>query len=277
MMKPWFRISRPFNVVITACAVFIGALLTGTIFPFRNVILAILSASSICAGGNILNDFFDVEVDRINKPQRPIPSGKISKTNALLISILLMILGLVLSFFISLEAIILALIAITLLTLYNSYLKRKGSFFGNLSVSITGALPLIYGGLAVGRIEGTLFPATFAFMTHLGREVIKDMEDVAGDRTVKSRSIPVRFGLRISYRIAFIPLFLLIAITPIPYFLKVYNLIYLVSVIIAVDILLVVSFLIFRTKLTKKNLHILSEIIKLSMVFGLFSLILGTL
>ena len=188
-----------------------------------------------------------------------------------------MAIGFALSLFISIKTILLAFTAIILLLLYNSYLKRKGSIFGNLTVSITGALPIIYGGLAVNRIEATLFPATFAFLTHLGREIIKDMEDVSGDRMVKSRSIPVKFGLKTSYWIAFIPLFLLIIISPIPYIMQIYNIIYLVSVIIAVDLLIVIAFIFFSTKLTKKYLLILSEIIKLSMVFGLFSLIAGTL
>ncbi len=275
IFKTWLTIVRPFNLLITTFAVFIGALLTGNITPLWKIFLAMLSAASICAGGNVLNDYFDVQIDRINKPDRPIPSGKIKRKSALLFSIILMVIGTVISFFISLQALLIASSAVILLLTYNANLKKKAGIVGNITVSFTAALSVIYGGIAVGRIEGTLFPSLFAFLFHLGREIIKDIEDTSGDRVVKSCSIPARFSPEKSYYIGFIPLFLLIAITPLPYVFEIYNLFYLLVVIPLVDILLLFSFFFFRKKLNSENLHKLSNIIKLGMVFGLISLITG--
>jgi len=274
-LKSWFGITRPINVIIAGCTVFIGAFLTGKISPTINIVLAILSVTFICAGGNVLNDYYDVEVDRINKPNRPIPAGKITRKSALLFFFILTAIGMSIAPLISIKALALAFTAVVLLVLYNVYLKRKTGLLGNVTVSFTAALTIIYGGLAVGRIDGTLFPALFAFLIHTGREIIKDIEDVAGDRHLRLCSIPTRFSLQTSYYLGFIPLFLLIIIVPLPYIYGIYNLFYILLVIPFVDLLLLFSFFYFRKKLDTRNLHNLSNIIKLTMVFGLISLVMG--
>ncbi|GAH52020.1 unnamed protein product, partial [marine sediment metagenome] len=120
MIKVWITILRPFNVLITGTAVFIGALLTGSITPLSKIILAMVSAAFICAGGNVENDYFDVEIDRINKPYRPIPSGRIKRKHALLFSIILTIIGLAIAIFITSKALLLAICAVILLLAYNA-------------------------------------------------------------------------------------------------------------------------------------------------------------
>jgi len=268
-------ITRPLNVIIAACTVLIGALLTGKISPVRNILFAALSAGFICAAGNALNDYFDVEIDRINKPNRPIPAGKITRKSVLLCFFILTVIGISIAPFIALKAFALAFTAVVLLILYNVYLKRKTGLLGNVTVSFTAALTIIYGGLAVGRIEKTLFPALFAFLIHTGREIIKDIEDVTGDRHLRLRSIPTRYSLKTSYYFGFIPLFLLIIVVPLPYIYGVYNFFYIVLVIPFVDILLLFSFFYFRNKLDTGSLHSLNNVIKLTMVFGLISLVIG--
>jgi geranylgeranylglycerol-phosphate geranylgeranyltransferase len=277
MIKVWLALTRPLNVFITFCAVFIGALITGFLTPLSNLLVAMASAALICAGGNALNDYFDIEIDRINKPHRPLPSGAIKRSHALLFALILMAAGLSLSFFINENTLIIALVAILLLTAYNGYLKRNGGLLGNFTVSITGALPIAYGGAAVNHLEAILFPTVFAFLFHLGREIIKDLEDVIGDTRAKSCSIPTRFSPRVSYRIGFVPLFVLFCITPLPYLFRWYSILYLLLVIPFVNLLLLASFFYFRKKLDPGNLHRLSMVLKLSMVFGLLSLIAGTL
>lgn len=277
MIKVWLGLTRPLNVLITFCAVFIGAIISGFLAPFSKVLLGMCSAGLICAGGNALNDYFDIDIDRINKPHRPLPSGAIKRSHALILALSSLGAGLVLSFFINTRAIAIAVLAIALLASYNAYLKRSGGLAGNIAVSVTGALPIAYGGAAVGHLEAMLFPCVFAFLFHLGREIIKDLEDVTGDRMVKSRSIPARLTPRISYYLAFIPLLLLFFTTPLPYVLGWYNLYYLIIVIPLVNILILVSFFHFRTKQDPASLHRLSAILKWGMVCGLLSLIAGTL
>ena len=274
-MKVWIVISRPYNVLITGCAVFIGALLTGTITPISKIVLAMLSAAFICGGGNVENDYFDVEIDRINKPKRPIPSGKIKRKSALLFYVILSSVGIIISMFITFKALILAVSVVILLFAYNAYLKRNSGIIGNIAVSFTAALSIVYGGVAVGKLEGVLFPAILAFLFNLGREIIKDIEDISGDKSSKSYSVPSRYSLKKSYIIAFFPLFLLIVITPLPYLFHIYNLYYLIIVITSVDLLLLLSFLFFWEKFDSKNIHKLSNILKIGMLFGLLSLVIG--
>jgi geranylgeranylglycerol-phosphate geranylgeranyltransferase len=268
---------RPLNVLITAIAVFIGALLTGTIEPFNKVLLAVFSAATICAGGNILNDYFDVDIDRINKPSRPIPSGNVNKKVAFTISIVTIILGLILSMFINTVAIFIAFLAVIFMVSYNTRLKRRGGIIGNTVITITATLPLFYGSVSVGRIKNIFFPALFAFLLHLGREIIKDIEDITGDYHAKSNSLPVRCGLQNAYYIAFIPLFLLIIISPVPFIMGIFNLYYLIIIIPFVILPLIFSFFFFRKKLNPNYIGKLSTILKLAMVFGLLSLIIGIL
>ncbi len=274
-MKVWIVISRPYNVLITGCAVFIGALLTGTITPVSKIVLAMLSAAFICGGGNVENDYFDVEIDRINKPKRPIPSGKIKRKSALFFYVILSSVGIIISIFITFKALILAVSVVILLFAYNAYLKRNSGIIGNIAVSFTVALSIVYGGIAVGKLEGVLFPAILAFLFNLGREIIKDIEDISGDKSSKSYSVPSRYSLKKSYIIAFIPLFLLIVVTPLPYLFHIYNLYYLIIVITSVDLLLLLSFLFFWKKFDSKNIHKLSNILKIGMLFGLLSLVIG--
>jgi geranylgeranylglycerol-phosphate geranylgeranyltransferase len=276
MIKVWFTLTRPLNVLITFCAVFVGALITGFLTPFSNLLLAMCSAALICAGGNVLNDFFDIEIDRMNKPSRPLPSGAIKHSHAVTLAIFCLGTGLLISVFIHVNAIIIAAAATVLLISYNGYLKRNGGVLGNLAVSITGALPIAYGGAAVNHLEEMLFPTAFAFLIHLGREIIKDLEDVTGDMKAKSRSIPTRFSPQASYYMGFIPLMVLFLITPLPFILGRYNLFYIILVIPLVNILLLIAFFYFRKRLDPANLHRLSTVLKLGMVFGLLSLVAGT-
>jgi geranylgeranylglycerol-phosphate geranylgeranyltransferase len=277
MIKVWIILTRPFNVLITSSAVFIGALLTGSLAPLGDLILAMCSAALICAGGNALNDYFDIEIDRINKPGRPLPAGRIKPPQALAFGIICLVAGIILSIFINAIALILAAAASALLVSYNAYLKRKAGLAGNMVVSIAGALPIVYGGAAVNNLAATPFPAVFAFLFHLGREIIKDLEDKVGDALAKSRSIPGFFSPGISYRIGFIPLCILFVITPLPYLLHLYNIYYFIIVLPFVNLLLLISFFFFRNKLEPRSMNRLSTLLKLGMVFGLLSLIVGTL
>ena len=276
-LKSWFGIVRPLNVVIAGIAVFIGAFLANGFLPLTNITLAIISAAIICAGGNILNDYFDVDIDRINKPARPIPSGKITKQQAFTIAIIFLSIGIVIPFFIAKEAVILACTVVVLLVLYNAVLKRNAGFIGNIVVSLVAAFTIVYGGIATGRLHRTFFPAIFAFLIHLGREITKDIEDISGDKKAKTRSIAITLGVKKSYVIGFIPILILIIITPFPYLFHIYNRFYLSIVIIFVDLPLLVSFFIFNKKLDTQNIHKLNNIFKLAMVFGLISLIIGSI
>ncbi len=265
---------RPVNVLIGMISIAVGALTAGRFSPLRNIFLACLSGGIITAAANAVNDYFDIEIDRINKPQRPLPAGKLQPGAVRNFAILLFCIGPVLGGFISLTAFIIALSASVLLFFYSSHFKRT-VLWGNFIVSCFSALAFIYGGVAVNRVEIAVIPAAFAFFFHFGREILKDIEDMEGDRLEKADTFPVRFGLRCSRRLITLIFFLLICLTFLPYIYQVFGKIYLLIVLFGVDLFLLFVIISLWRDASKANLHKLSEWLKLDMLVGLLSVLAG--
>ena len=252
----------------------IGALVSGSLSPVFSVLLACLSAGLITGAANAVNDYFDVDIDRVNKPYRPIPSGAVSCRVALFYSLVLFGLGVLLSVFIGTAAFLIALSASLLLVAYSAWLKRT-VLWGNLTVSVLGGLAFIYGGVAVGRLRLALIPAVFAFFFHLGREILKDIEDVAGDRAGRANTFPIRFGLNPARLLITAVFAVLILLTLVPYVLGIFGRAYLWIVIPGVDaFLLAVLFSLWKDA-SRRNLARLSVWLKVDMLVGLTAIFAG--
>ncbi len=269
-------IVRPFNVLIGAASVLLGALVSTTSPPVTPVLLACISAALVMAGGNAINDYHDADIDRLNKPSRPIPAGQVSRVNAQRLAIILFVLGVFLSIFLSWECFVIAVFAAGGLILYSARLK-KTFLWGNVVVSWFTAMSFIYGGLAAGAWHLAVIPAVFAFLFHLGREIIKDVEDQAADREASARTLPIQTNVRYALVIITIVFCLLIGLTFVPYFLKIYNLLYLIAVVIGVDLVVTgVIYSIWRNASTE-SMRRASLILKFDMIFGLLAIYLGSL
>ena len=264
---------RPVNILITFISVFIGAWVGGNIYPLEKLFYACLSGALICGGGNVLNDYFDAESDMINKPNRPIPSGIICKLNALLLWIIISIIGFTLSFFISLNGVFIAATAVVLLFFYNSFIKNT-VLIGNIVISFLTGLAFIYGGEAVGNIKGGFIPAVFAFLFHLGREVIKDAEDIEGDSAAELCTFPIKYGIKKSTYFAVTVFIFLSLFTLYPYLFLGYSLTYLLIVIFGVD--LTISYVIYSLfkNPDRYSLRRVNNILKMDMLIGLLALYL---
>ena len=195
-LKAFLEITRPHNCVLAGIVGLLGAIVAVGHFPSpEKALLAFLVVTLGCAGGNTINDYFDYEIDRINRPNRPLPRGAMSRRTAFLYSLALMGVGLVFSIMINLYAFVLALIAYTAMVLYAWKLKPM-PFIGNLVVAgLTGATPL-YGAIAVGKIGLAGYLAVCAFLVNVAREVIKDIEDVEGDLSKGAKTLPIIWGKR---------------------------------------------------------------------------------
>ncbi|MCW9094558.1 MAG: UbiA family prenyltransferase, partial [Ignavibacteriaceae bacterium] len=92
-LKAILKITRPVNIIITFVSVIVAAVIClPDKLPGMNVLLAAVSAALTAASGNVLNDIIDIDIDKINRPNRPLPSGKINITEAyLLISVLILL------------------------------------------------------------------------------------------------------------------------------------------------------------------------------------------
>ncbi len=270
----YLKLTRPQNNLIAALSVLVGALVSGEIEYWGAVAFACISAFFISGGGNCLNDFFDVEIDKINKPFRPLPKGEISRRSALWLSMSLFLVGLGASLFIKPLSLVIATVAIIFLIFYNHTLKRK-LFWGNFAVSFVSALAFIYGGITTRDFKLSLIPAVFAFLFHLGREVIKDMEDLKGDSLLKVSSLPNRFGINFSLSFTTCIFSFLMVLTFFPYIFDIFSWFYLVLVILGVDLVLIYVIWSMWNDPSNFNLHRLSTILKIDMLLGLAAIYLG--
>ena len=268
-------IVRPGNFLITFFTVIVAAALSykGEFSLFK-VLLAAITASLTMSAGNIINDIYDLNGDKINHPGRPLPSGIISLKAALVYYFILLAVSLFLSLFISNLNFAVNLLAILLLYLY-SYKLKGIAFGGNLVVSLLTGLTFIYGGIAVNNFYLSIIPALFAFLINLIREIVKDMEDIEGDIRVGIISFPSRYGVRLAKNTIIALTMLLIIFTFFPYINGNYGNYY-IAVILILVIPVLIYFLISLLKDdSQKNMNKLSFILKLDMVFGLIALYIG--
>lgn len=143
--------------------------------------LALAAASAfLSAGSMVINDWFDADIDRINKPDRPIPSGQISKTQALLFAMALFAAGVISSLLVNYKIALCAGLVVILSAAYSGFLKRY-LLLGNLLVAAISCYPLFSGGLLTAGFSRLFIPITATFLFISGREMLKDAEDAQGD------------------------------------------------------------------------------------------------
>ncbi len=255
-------------------SIFIGAFITGTISPLLNVLFACLSGGLIAGGANVINDYYDIEIDKINKPHRPIAAGLITQKEGFVYSLILYFVGIIFGWLVNWQAFVVSIFSSVLLFLYSAKLKRT-VLWGNLSVSLATALAFIYGGIAVNRLSYAIIPAVFSFLYHLGREIIKDVEDVEGDKADNIITFPIKFGEILALKLATLVYLVLIILTIVPFILKIFGLYYLIIVIGVVD--LVVTYVLFSMWKNYQPDHLsrLSIILKLNMFAGLVAIYFG--
>ncbi|HNV01556.1 MAG TPA: geranylgeranylglycerol-phosphate geranylgeranyltransferase [archaeon] len=188
-LKAVLELMRVKNCLIAMVAVLVGAMVVSQVVrPIPtdaiNVILAMVSAFFICAGGQAVNDIFDAKIDAKLSKNKPLPSKRITRNQAVILTILFYFLGLYFSQINEITFFI-ALLMVVLLTLYSSVM-RKVKYLGNFVVAIGTSLTFIYGASAVGVITNTIILFTIAaFFANVAREITKDFEDIKKDKGVK--------------------------------------------------------------------------------------------
>lgn len=264
---------RPLNCLITALSVGVGAFAAGSRWPSYEVWWAAFSAALIAGAGNVFNDVADLEIDRINRPRRPLPAGRLSRGAARVESLLLALAGAALALWLGPVMGAIALAIILLLLLYNLWLKRS-ALWGNLLVSAVAAAAFPYGALTTGDLGRSWIPAGFAFLFHLGRELVKDLEDVEGDRAAGARTLPLRLGLRPAARLAASIYLSLIAFTLVPWVLGLYGWGYLTLVAGVDGVASYAAFRLFCDHSAPKDAS-LSRLLKVGMLLGLLAVLAG--
>ena len=282
MRRVWafLRVLRPVNVLMIMVGVALGGVLSGGDGALQGaagtrLLWAALSAALIAGAANSLNDVLDLEIDRINRPERPLPSGLVSVTTARLVWGLGTVAGVALAAFLSLTHLALALGAVGLLVVYNVSLKRV-LLLGNVVVAFVIGLALVYGGWAVGPLGPALVGAGFAFLTTLAREMIKDIEDGAGDAAAGVRTLPLVYGTQVAARVTVGVLLVTLLLTPLPFFLLNYRGLFLLLILAAAALLLYVLW-IFPGPEPEERARQASHLLKAVMVTGMAALAFGAI
>ncbi|MBC8478755.1 MAG: geranylgeranylglycerol-phosphate geranylgeranyltransferase [Candidatus Delongbacteria bacterium] len=181
---------RPLNVLLAGATVLLGVWLTsGSLQTWRTAV-AVFIVMLFTAAGNIMNDICDLTSDRINQPQRPLPSGRISLFTARCAYLVGFGGGILLSLYRELYWI--ALPALLLIIWYNRQLQ-KTAVAGNLVVSLLTVLPLWYAA-ALPQWRLLIFPTLLILLIQLSREIVKDIEDREGDSHQGARTLPLLIG-----------------------------------------------------------------------------------
>jgi geranylgeranylglycerol-phosphate geranylgeranyltransferase len=217
-IKGYWRIIRPVNSVVAGLAAALGYLIaTGTIIP--SVILLVVIVILITGAGNTINDYFDLPIDRVNRPDRPLPSGAVTITGALLLAGILFIAGILISFYTNIYCAFFAIFNSLLLIVYSKSLKST-PFLGNLSVAYLAGSIFLFGGALAGiiGIVNNLVIALITIFAMLARELLKDAEDVPGDTEAGAKTLPVLYGVRLTAIISIIFTILAIVVSFYPYY-----------------------------------------------------------
>jgi geranylgeranylglycerol-phosphate geranylgeranyltransferase len=185
----------------------------------------------VSATALILNDWFDVETDRVNAPHRPLPSGEVSPRDALALSFIVAAVGLAASAALGVVAFIAALVIWIVGVLYNWRFKRAG-LAGNLMVALSVGMTFVFGGISVGQpwsVYAWWFGA-IAFLMDLGEEIAADAMDVEGDKLIGSSSLAIVHGREFALRVSALVFGTLVLVSVAPFVLGSVALIYLLPI-----------------------------------------------
>ncbi len=257
-------------------------------------VLLLLSTSLIAGAGNMINDYFDVKADRVNKPHKLIISKHIKRRWAIILHWVFNFSALIISIYLSSKYstfwyVFINLFAINTLWFYSVYFKKK-IFFGNLIIALmTGFIPLLTLSFFVFSKDSGIFYQVkgqwyenpqfhiiyllsfFATMQNLAREICKDIADIPGDRKIHVKSIPMTYGLKTTKLIIAIILSLQIIILNLiypVYELKIGEWTYYILM-IALSINFLIMILMLKNELFVKYSQ---SLLKLSMLIGLSAL-----
>ena len=273
----YIMIIRPLNVFLGGLTILISSLIIKYEGPAISVILPVFVVMFFTIGANTLNDYFDYEIDKINRPDRAISSGLVLRNQALILSLFSFIIGVLIALRLNKDSQLLSIgVSLPLIIAYNVKLKNY-PLIGNIIVSLILAMSFIYAGLVFKKTEPLIIPALLAFGLTLIREIVKDLADIKGDKSAGLMTFPIVYGkTKTIILCTILSLFLGIG-SFIPFLTGYYNTFYGISLILMVEIplaVVVISLLNKPVILTAKRG---SKLLKFCTLGGLLSIYIGTL
>lgn len=274
----YFRIMRPVNCLMMGFAVAVGSVLANSnvlnlLWP--NVFYGFITGFGLTAGSMAINDYFDREIDAINEPKRPIPSGLIKPREALGLAFLLAVIGFVAAFLTNIFSVVIAAFSWALFTTYTTVGKRSG-LPGNFLVSTCVAIPFVYGSVAVTNAVqlNVLIFVSMVFLSNTGREITKGIVDIEGDRKQKVRTLAVLFGDKIAAIAAALFYISATLLSPIPVLLGLVSF-WFIPLVAVTDIGLVSSSVSLLKDHSRESARRVKRIVLLWFVIGLLAFLIG--
>lgn len=264
------------NCIMIGFAVIVGEFISSQVVPARAAFYGFGAGFLLLAASMILNDYFDREIDAINEPSRPLPSGSVQSSEALSFALILAALGLLSAASTGTPTLILAIISLLIMISYNARVKQTG-FLGNVFVSLNVAIPFIYGGFAVGKPTWTLaIFALLAFLSSVGREIVKGITDVPGDKSRGVRSVAATKGNSTAAKYGSVFFLSAVALSAVPLLLGLVSYLYVPLVAICDVGFLLTTYSILSNsspRSAKRN----KKYVLVWMTFGLLAFLMGTL
>ncbi len=264
------KMLRPGNMLIAVITLAAGFFISGLSLSEPHFFLDAFALASAVGFANVHNDILDISADKINRPGRALASGKVSLRAARLLAGILLALPVLLGIFISFTHTLFFIALLAALYLYNAYLKHL-PLIKNISVALLCISPLALAYL-VGKKLNVLLPlAFFAFLLTLAREILKDLEDIDGDRVAGITTLPLVIGIKHTQKIVRALLVLSALILPLPVLVKIYPFSFLIF-----GLLSVIPFLVLGFSQNNQNEFRAAQFqIKIAMFCGIFSLFLS--
>ena len=287
--KDAIEIARPINCLMGSLTVVIGLLNTRNNVPLDkltiNIIIGVVSYIFLAASGNTINDIYDIEIDKINRPERPIPRGSISLKQAKKLYFLYLGIGIILSYLntliFSLTWIILVLVPFFgfIGWVYAKWGKKSG-FLGNIIVGVSFSIGLVYGAYLNSEIipPYILYFFITAFSLLVAREIIKGCEDIEGDKNHGVKTLAIKIGIKTSRNVSVTFALLGVVFFILPVFTTILNkFLFIIFMVIGLIEVGYVIFLMLTSDLRKEDLKKISLLLKIGMFLGLIAFFFASL
>jgi 4-hydroxybenzoate polyprenyltransferase len=287
------KLTRPINLIVIALTM-IGIrflyLKNLSVEPYFNSIiehvdffLLVFSTVLIAAGGNIINDYFDVKADKINKPNKVIIGKYVKPRLAIVLHWTFNLVAFIIALYLSWKQqsfwyLFIHLFSINALWVYSTQLKRRFLIGNFVIAALTGLVPILsalyfnhYISNQISYLEPSttayqvIYLASFAALLNFIREIIKDMEDVKGDLLLRATTIPIKLGLTKSKRIVSVLLIATLSFSTFlvaEYFKNLYLLQLVITSFMALCLLLVIYFV------STNHLKTADRLLKIAMIIG---------
>ena len=276
-LSGFFSLIRPVNCLMMGFAVIVGAALASR--SLSNItwqlFYGFITGFMLTGASMAINDHYDRDIDAVNEPQRPIPSGAVKPWEALVFAFALTAVGFAAALLTSIYCSVIAIITWITSVTYSTVGKRSG-LPGNFLVSICVAIPFIYGSVAATNAItlNVLVFALMAFLSVTGREVTKGIVDVKGDEARDVKTLAVRFGERNAAVASAVFYLLAVSLSPIPWFLSLVSQ-WFIPLVCVTDVgLVAVSFLLLKDH-SRESARKIKNIVLILLIIGLMGFAAG--